>query len=83
MKQSPKEKAIELVDKYYHQIDLIALAEKEVAYKAAKQCAIIAVNEIINATFKKSTWDTWGIISQDESTTEYYQEVLKEIQNIK
>ena len=41
MTQSPKEYAIELIDKYYHSVNLIAISEKEAAYKAAKECAII------------------------------------------
>ena len=55
---TPKEKAKELVDKYYLIISgtevsflskLIKLPNKETDYELAKQCAILAVNEINDA----------------------------------
>jgi hypothetical protein len=78
MTQSPKEYAIELIDKYYHGVNLIAISEKEAAYKAAKECAAIALNEIIIELKGFDNMDGYS-----GSRIEYYQEVLQEIQNIK
>lgn len=60
---SPKEKAIELVDKYQ-----FILTQKE----SGKQCALIAVDEIIKS---KPYWDT-----QEEF--EYWYEVKQEIEKL-
>ena len=59
---TPKEKAEELVDKYYefHNIN----------YECAKQCAIIAVDEIRNDKFNE------GILSG------YWYEVRREIEKL-
>jgi hypothetical protein len=59
---TPKEKAAELVDKMYH----YQWREKE----RAKQCALIAVDEILNA----------HLFDLDEK--QYWQQVKTEIENL-
>ena len=64
---TPKEKAIELVDKMYH----YQWREKQ----RAKECALIAVNEIINAISTIYEHD-WNILHP------YWQEVKQEIEKL-
>jgi len=74
---TPKEKAIELVDKFYDTTPNEAwynppLASASMEYKAwvqAKQCALIAVDEIL------------GFLSY-QSHIRYWQEVKKEIEKL-
>lgn len=73
---SPKEKAKWLVETYFHIPDIDT--------PKAKILATIAVNVILDScTWKKSTFEKWGL--QDvhpEATTEYWMEVKEEIKNI-
>jgi hypothetical protein len=62
---TPKEKAIELVDSYFTIID------GQVEFKLIKQCALIAVDEII-----KTMHPEFG------DPIEYWQEVKQEIENL-
>jgi hypothetical protein len=76
---TPKEKVEQLVVKFLKH----SRAEKDITpIQSAKQCALIAVDEIILTTFKKESWDKWNIIPQIESTTEYWKEVKKEIEKL-
>jgi hypothetical protein len=64
---SPKEKAIELVES-------MAFSCRECDYESkAKQCAIIAVNEIIEALENNAA---------NSASWLYYEEVKQEIQNL-
>jgi hypothetical protein len=92
MTQSPKEYAIELVDKYVDayfskhdfNLPLTSIPVKELA----RQCALIDTQgkidllesiqdrDKVGFQFDNTVLDGWEL-------TEYYQEVLKEIQNIK
>ena len=79
--KNAKEKAAELVDKYRTYIRMADKYEynlsKDEIY-LAKQCALIAVDEIITAienVFTKS-------VSKLNSTYRYYQEVKTEIQKL-
>lgn len=65
---TPKEKAIELFDKYYELDFSTVWASKH--RKLAKECSLIAVNEIIEATI-----DDW-------SHYEYWQEVKTELEKL-
>ena len=72
---TPKEKAKELVDKFYqttpHEIWInqpIGLKEEYKAWEQSKQCALIAVDEILEVT--------GGHINQ------FYQQVKQEIEKI-
>jgi hypothetical protein len=75
-----KEEAQELIHKFAKPID--ALHKYPMCYETSKQCALIAVDEIILTTFKKESWDKWFLIPQIESTTEYWQEVKQEIEKL-
>jgi hypothetical protein len=69
---TPKEKAQELFDKYW--ILIAYKIEGSVGRLLIKQCALIAVDEIIN-THLLSEKDIFGIHPVD-----YWQEVKKEIE---
>jgi len=78
---TPKEKAKELVDKCYLQIEdaTAGLFTEDVNYvaarkKAAKQCALIAVDEIIIA-LEEHQW-------QNRLLVLWYKEVKTEIENL-
>lgn len=62
---APKEKAIELVDKFY---DFKYL---KLHYEQAKQCALIAVGEILNSNNQ---------FIQTEEQFNYWKEVKQEIE---
>ena len=69
---NPKEKAIELVEKIYN-IGLINVCD----YEGAKQCALIAVDEILSSQFQ------FGILSiYGTPFTQYWQEVKQEIKKL-
>jgi hypothetical protein len=70
--QTPKEKAEELVDVFMN-IKQLKLSDYSVIYyPTAKQCALIAVNEIINST-------SWQYITNG---LDYWNEVKHEIENL-
>ena len=66
---TPKEKAIELVDKFenYSFMDIDARIS---SFTSAKQCALITVNEILNNGGLGTLMDEW------------WQDVKKEIQKL-
>jgi hypothetical protein len=79
-----KEKAFELVDKYMN-IRNVKLSDYSIIYlPTAKQCALIAVDEIIEAT----NMYQFGISNDKESIPPkvvnhpYWQEVKQEINNL-
>lgn len=63
---NPQDKAKELFNKMYN-------CELDISYYAAKQCALIAVDEILNKIEYSSQADELSKVS-------YYQEVKKEIE---
>jgi hypothetical protein len=67
---TPKQKAKELVDKF------LQYTPVEYEYEYAIQCALIAVDEILNSL--KSCWDEEGALI----TYNYWDEVKQEIENI-
>ena len=69
---TPKEKAIELVVKFKHTAYSDYLTTDN-EYNNAKQCALIAVEEILNVIV--GTYD-FDVLNQ------YWQEVKKEIENL-
>ena len=69
----PKEKAIELFGKYAMYLRANLMYDEE-ANEDAKQCALIAVNEIIKAV--ESDW------SFMEKRQDYWQEVKQEIEKL-
>lgn len=44
---STQKKALEIINKFYHQVEAITLLEKKQAWESAKQCALIVVDEVI------------------------------------
>jgi hypothetical protein len=76
---TPKEKAKELVDKFYQRFPLKMnvittrgdLSWEYDSWKEAKQCALIAVNEILN----QFTWTP-------SNGSSYWQEVKQEIEKL-
>jgi len=57
---TPKEKAIELVDKleeFADDMECNVFTSSENRFKNAKQCALIAVNELIKETGSKHWYD--------------------------
>ena len=65
--KTPKEKAKELVEKFYETLP------QWVNMQDAKQCAIIAVDEIIS---------TLTPYMEDDDARNYYEQVKQEIQNL-
>lgn len=66
---TPKEKAEELVDKF--RSNIISFLSDNMKDQNAKQCALIAVDELIKAT--ENVWFLDG---------DYWEEVKQEIKNI-
>jgi hypothetical protein len=70
---SPKEKAEDLIEKFVRYTP----AEEEFEYPYAKQCALIAVDEIL---------ENFGLLTEGKKhyaayyTIQFYQEVKKEIE---
>jgi hypothetical protein len=76
-----KEKAIELVEKFLGKIPFADTKvykdwKKEMNNKA-KQCALIAVDEVLNLMINNFKWDI-----NYNGNIEYWQEVKKEINNL-
>jgi len=67
----PKEKAIELVEKINNELNWIEIDYQIDLYRDVKQCALIAVNEILADR-----------MPFEHSSVEYWQEVKKEIENL-
>ena len=80
---TPKEKAEELVIKMYQPLPSSKEAEKGKEhlyynqYNAAKQCVLIAVDELIKST---PTFDNKHFF--DEGASEYWEEVKQEIEKL-
>jgi hypothetical protein len=72
---TPKEKAEELVDKYYNLFSV--KLENTICVYEAKHCALIAVDEIINANPHSNPLNT-----ESYSTMKYWQEVKHEIEQL-
>ncbi|MCF8339682.1 MAG: hypothetical protein K9I82_01775 [Chitinophagaceae bacterium] len=83
MTQSPKEKADELIDKMYY---IGRYDEKEdynpaMAWERAKQCALIAVDEILQIFNNEWTkLDFWT--EEINVTINFWQEVKQEIEKL-
>ena len=80
---TPKEKAKELVDKFYDTTpneafidEPLVLSTPYSSWGQAKQCALIAVDELINTA--SPVYDSFWPMN----TKDYWQEVKQEIKNI-
>jgi hypothetical protein len=67
---TPKEKAIELVDRYYSLFSLEL--ENTIDITQAKSCALIAVDEILEMK----------VVRKDDLLDEYWEEVKQEIEKL-
>lgn len=76
---TPKEKAKELVRKYYHLFSVEL--ENTIDYREAKNCALIAVDEIIKSNPCYEDSDRGGNFQWNDNTY-YWQEVKQEIDKI-
>jgi predicted proteasome-type protease len=77
---TPKEKAIELVDKYNNSI--MSFLSDNMKYQNAIKCALIAVDEILKA----NPIIPLQFMLESESldaANEYWQEVQQELENLK
>jgi hypothetical protein len=77
-----KEKATALVDKFLciEDNEDLFCDECGMSEKAAKLCALIAVDEILNTNTLQDR--SCGFIPLCEKHTKYWQEVKKELQNV-
>jgi len=74
----PKEKAKELLDKYY--IICQEFTEEIQCSIQAKQCALITVDEILETKLLKNRY--CGFVELDKSHIEYWNEVKNEIEKL-
>jgi hypothetical protein len=74
---SPKEIAIELIDKFEHLKSDKISDDSYIEYPTAKLCALIAVTEIINSNPHSNPFNT-----DVHSTMKYWVEVKKEIEKL-
>jgi hypothetical protein len=75
---TPQGKAKELVDRFHVISPQISIRTKEKVYNKAKQCALIAVDEIIKNDSVGMSSDFNHLICD----TDYWQQVKKEIENL-
>ena len=88
---TPKEKAEELVDKFYQrfplEMDVITtrgdLSWEYDNWKEAKQCALIAVDEILKVTAPyPDRFEDYYQALEPKMTSEYWLELKKEIEKL-
>jgi hypothetical protein len=84
---TPKVKAKELVNEKYYQpltLHLNVNNNSKEMWEYAKRCALIMVDEILPNTWKLTTYKkSFGFIDVDQGlTTEYWEDVKKEIQQL-
>jgi hypothetical protein len=72
--KNAKEKAEELIRKYYTWG--INKEGQTLSWLEAKQCALIAIDEILNLMIKEFKWDV-----KHNGNIEYWEEVKTEIEN--
>jgi hypothetical protein len=76
---TPKEKAEELFYKFKNEFNWIEKDYDVDLYRDAKQCALIAVDEIVRLDIFNCNWE-WS--DEDGDTREYWQEVKQEIEKL-
>ena len=79
-----KDKAVELVWKYYHNIEhTISNEYASKDWEIAKQCALIAVDEILKVTADEDDkYETYYQQLNDNQTQVYWQDVKTEIEKL-
>jgi hypothetical protein len=75
---TPKEKAIELVDKYNNSI--MSFLSDNMKYQNAIKCALIAVDEILKNFYTLKEGQTFYT---EYRAVKYYLEVKQELENLK
>jgi hypothetical protein len=70
---TPKQKAKEIVNKFYYYVESISESQQE---ENAKQCALIAVDEILNCDCYFKT------LEDSKEFTKYWYEVQQEINKL-
>jgi hypothetical protein len=76
---TPKTKAIELVDKYYLQSDLLY---EFLSFIQAKECALIAIDEIIKSSPARSPINDSSDFMPHFKANKYWNEVKQEIEKL-
>jgi hypothetical protein len=86
---TPKEKAQELADKFYQTTpneawinEPLGISEEYKAWKQAKQCALIAVNEIIEALLEYDNRNNTYELQNMDRDFNYWEQVKQEIENL-
>jgi hypothetical protein len=80
---TPKEKAIELCDKFLRTYKVSLFPPFNKASDEAKQCALIAVDEIINSSPSLPILGDGGTFGEDiELSLVYWEEVKQEIEKL-
>jgi hypothetical protein len=79
MKQTPKEKAEELFDKF--RTEILSFLGDRIKDQNAKRCALVAVNEIIDSHNKIQNF-LFNEIGYLITRPEYWQEVKEEIEKL-
>jgi hypothetical protein len=74
---TPREKAKELVNKFYQRV-----ADGSAPKDNAKQCALIAVDEMLIVAMKYHNKMTWEQRKSIEQGVQYYMQVKQEIQSL-
>jgi len=76
---TPKEKAIELCDKFLRTYKVSLFPPFNKASDEAKQCALIAVDEIIKECYN---WNGSDNVQWETNRFEYWNEVKQEIEKL-
>lgn len=82
---TPKEKAKELFKKYYCLKNNSKTRINVINFDTAKQCALIAVDEIINNIYKSSSFEIYYLNNDKMNEIEaisYWNEVKQEIEKL-
>ncbi len=74
-----KEEVINKADEIYNQMRFLFPKSSRVKLKTA---CLVMIGYIIKSTFKKETYDRWGITTQESLTTEFWIEVKQEIEKL-
>ena len=76
--ETAKEKAKQLLNKFYEASDGIGISKYQSKVELAKQCAIIAVDEILSAL--NEGYNLTG--NQNKELIDYFQEVKNELNQL-
>jgi hypothetical protein len=88
--KAPKEFAEEIFEKYMSEINEFVGGQEMHTHSVAKQCALIAVDQIIEALDVFNYTNTWYddyytgkmILTEDKDPSDYWKEVRKHIETL-